>query len=51
MATTDNKRPKKKAAKKKSKKPSKYDEKIIISGTFEEVMKELVTPIKEEKKK
>lgn len=32
--------------KKASKKPSKYDEKFIINGTFEELVKELVTPIK-----
>jgi hypothetical protein len=32
--------------KKAAKKPSKYDEKIIVSGTFEELVKELITPKK-----
>lgn len=33
-----------KTSKKKVKKLSKYDEKIVINGSFEELVKELVTP-------
>lgn len=40
---TDNKSLRK-PSKGKTKKPSKYDEKFVINGTFEELVKELVTP-------
>ena len=36
----------KKATKKKSKKVSKYDEKFVVNGTFEQLVKELVSPKK-----
>ena len=45
--TTDKKHKRKTSSKKKAiKKPSKYDEKFVINGTFEELVKEIVTPKK-----
>lgn len=45
---TANKNHKRKTSSKKksTKKLSKYDEKIIINGSFEELVKELITPKK-----
>lgn len=43
----DKKKPIRKSSKKKNKKRiSKYDEKFVINGTFEELAKELITPKK-----
>jgi hypothetical protein len=38
-----------KSKKKADKKPSKYNEKIVITGSFEGLIKELVTPKQERK--
>ena len=45
------KTPKKKATKPAKPRANKYDEKLKINGTFEEVMKALITPKTPDKKK
>ncbi|MFT3909938.1 MAG: hypothetical protein QM737_10965 [Ferruginibacter sp.] len=46
-STNKNKHSKSSPKKKVVKKPSKYDEKVVVNATFEELIKELVTPKKD----
>ncbi len=39
-----------KTAKPKKKRANKYDEKLVLTGSFENLVKELVTPVKKPKK-